>query len=77
MDYKTEAHPYIPGALMIWKEMDSFFLTADLVKFAKYQPTPEENEKEMNSAYTIVRSMVPKVTVETEQQSQEVTADVR
>jgi hypothetical protein len=68
---------HIPEALMVWKEMDSFFLTADLVKFAKYQPAPEENDKEMQSAYAIVHSMVPKVTAETEQPSQEVTADVR
>jgi hypothetical protein len=68
---------HIPDALMVWKEMDSFFLTADLVKFAKYQPAPEENEKEMQTAYIIVRAMAPKVTVDTEPKSQEVIADVR
>ncbi len=68
---------HIPEALMVWKEMDSFFLSADLVKFAKYQPSPEENEKEMHSAYAIVRAMVPKIPIETEPQTQEAVADVR
>ena len=68
---------HVPEALIVWKEMDSFFLTADLVKFAKYQPTPVEHEQEMHSAYEIVRSMVPKTSIETEPQAQEVTADVR
>jgi hypothetical protein len=68
---------HVPEALMIWKEMGSFFLTADLVKFAKYQPSPAEHEQEMRSAYEIVRSMTPKTSVETEPQLQEVAADVR
>jgi hypothetical protein len=68
---------HVPEAMMVWKEMGSFFLTADLVKFAKYQPAPAEHEQEMHSAYEIVRSMVPKTSIETEPQSQEVTADVR
>jgi hypothetical protein len=67
---------HIPDALKVWKEMESFFLTADLVKFAKYEPSPAEHENEMRSAYEIVRIMVPKAQVETETQLQEVTADV-
>jgi len=57
--------------------MESFFFTADLVKFAKYEPSPAEHENEMRSAYEIVRMMVPKTSVEPETQSQEATADVR
>jgi len=68
---------HVPEALLVWKEMGSFFLTADLVKFAKYQPAPAEHEQEMHAAYEIVRSMVPKTSIEIEPQSQEVTADVR
>jgi hypothetical protein len=68
---------HIPEALMVWKEMESFFLIADLVKFAKYQPSPAEHEDEMQSAYNIVRAMVPKTPTVIEEQSQEVTADVR
>jgi hypothetical protein len=68
---------HIPEALMVWKEMESFFLIADLVKFAKYQPSPAEHEDEMQSAYSIVRAMVPKTPTVIEEQSQEVTADVR
>jgi hypothetical protein len=68
---------HVPEALIVWKKMGSFFLTADLVKFAKYQPAPAEHEQEMHSAYEIVRSMMPKTSIETEPQSQEVSADVR
>jgi hypothetical protein len=67
---------HIPDALQVWKEMESFFITADLVKFAKYDPSPAEHENEMRSAYEIVRMMVPKARVETEPQPQEATADV-
>lgn len=66
---------HIPDALKVWKEMESFFLTADLVKFAKYEPSPVEHENEIRSAYEIVRMMVPKAPVETETQLQEATAD--
>jgi hypothetical protein len=47
------------------------------VKFAKYQPAPAEHEQEIHSAYEIVRSMVPKTSIETESQSLEVSTDVR
>jgi hypothetical protein len=67
---------HIPDALKVWKEMESFFITADLVKFAKYEPSPAEHENEMRSAYEIVRMMVPKAPVETEPQQVEATADV-
>jgi hypothetical protein len=67
---------HIPDALKVWKEMESFFITADLVKFAKYEPSPAEHETEMQWAYEIVRMMVPKAPVETEPQLQEATADV-
>ena len=67
---------HIPDALNVWKEMESFFITADLVKFAKYEPSPAEHENEMRSAYEIVRVMVPKAPVATEPQQQEAVADV-
>jgi hypothetical protein len=67
---------HIPDALKVWKEMEAFFLSADLVKFAKYEPSPAEHEIEMRSAYEIVRMMVPKTHVETEPQLQEATAHV-
>lgn len=68
---------HIPEALTVWNEMESFFLIADLVKFAKYQPSPAEHENEMRSAYEIVRAMVPKIPTVVEQQEQGVTANVR
>jgi hypothetical protein len=67
---------HIPEALVVWKGMESFFVTADLVKFAKYQPSPAEHDNEMQTAYEIVRAMTPKTPIETEPQLQEVTADV-
>jgi hypothetical protein len=67
---------HIPDALKVWKEMELFFLTADLVKFAKYEPSPAEHDTEMRSAYEIVRNMVPKTPMEPEPQQQEATADV-
>jgi hypothetical protein len=50
----------IPEAQNVWREMQQFFMTADLVKFAKYQPTPDEHVQELQWAYQIVRSMEPK-----------------
>ncbi len=49
----------IPESETVWDEMQSFFLTADLVKFAKFIPSPEDNEKELRWAYEIVRAMTP------------------
>ena len=55
--------------------MQSFFVTADLVKFAKYISNPEENEKELKWAYEIVRAMTPApVTVGEEQEKEPVHA---
>ncbi len=68
---------HIPEALTVWKEMERFFLTADLVKFAKYEPSPVEHEEEMQIAYSIVRAMTPKTPVVLEPQSQEVSENVR
>jgi len=67
----------IPEALTVWREMELFFISADLVKFAKSQPTPADHENEMHTAYDIVRAMVPKAPVEAEPQTQEAAADVR
>jgi hypothetical protein len=68
---------HIPEALKVWNEMESFFTTADLVKFAKYEPSPAEHENEMRTAYEIVHVMSPKPSVKTEPQLQESNADVR
>lgn len=49
----------LPVAQALLKEFRSFFTTADLVKFAKYLPTPEENEQELTWAFHFVRTMTP------------------
>jgi hypothetical protein len=66
----------IPEAEAVRREMESFFLTADLVKFAKYQPSPEECTDELRGAYDIVRAMVPVEASETVPAEEE-PADVR
>lgn len=53
----------VAEAKPLWKEINAFFLTADLVKFATYRPTPEEHVSELRWAYEIVRSMIPKPVV--------------
>lgn len=61
----------LPEAQALLKEFRSFFTTADLVKFAKYIPAPEEHDHELRWAYEIVRAMVPKPTVQPEEQEVE------
>ena len=56
----------------VWKEMQSFFVTADLVKFAKFVPAPDDNENELRWAYEIVRAMTPSATTVEEEQTAEV-----
>jgi len=58
----------IQEALKLWNELETFFFTADLVKFAKYLPSPAENEEEMQIAYKIVREMKPKMQAEPEKE---------
>jgi len=67
----------IPDTKPVWTPMQSFFLTADLVKFAKYQPAPADHEQELRWAYEIVRAMVPPEPVVAQAARQEATADVR
>lgn len=62
----------VPDAKAVWKEMQSFFTTADLVKFAKYEPSPAEHENELRWAYEIVRAMVPKEPSMLENRTEEV-----
>jgi hypothetical protein len=53
----------LSAAQSLLKVFRSFFTTADLVKFAKYLPTPEENEQELTWAFHFVRTMTPHPTV--------------
>jgi hypothetical protein len=50
----------LPSAQPILKPVNTFLLAADLVKFAKYEPTIAEHEEELQTAYAIVRAMIPK-----------------
>jgi hypothetical protein len=49
----------LPEAQALLQEFRSFFTTADLVKFAKYLPTPADHENELRWGYEVVRSMIP------------------
>jgi hypothetical protein len=61
-----------PDAAQLRETLGTFFVRADLVKFAKSQPTPEDHQDELKAAYAIVRAMtLPEVTVAKEN------ADVR
>jgi len=67
----------LPEASPLLKEFGAFFTTADLVKFAKYEPTPTEHENELGWAYEIVRAMMPRLTAPAGQEEVEETVDVR
>jgi hypothetical protein len=57
----------LPEAQALLKEFRSFFTTADLVKFAKYIPAPDEHDHELRWAYEIVRAMIPKPAAQPEE----------
>lgn len=59
----------IPEVGPLAKEIRQFLLTADLVKFAKYGPTPEENHHELQWAYEIVRAFIPQSKVEEQKET--------
>lgn len=48
-----------PEAQELRETLGTFFVRADLVKFAKSQPTPEDHQDELKAAYAIVRAMTP------------------
>lgn len=66
----------VPQAEPVKKESQSFFTTADLVKFAKYNPTPAEHENELRWAYEIISTMKP-AEIEQPEETIEETANVR
>lgn len=55
-------------------DTSKLLLTADLVKFAKYAPTPDESAEELALAYNIVRHTAPKVAVEAQHRKEPVHA---
>ncbi|MEX2115919.1 MAG: hypothetical protein WEB37_03465 [Bacteroidota bacterium] len=65
----------IPSAQGALKMVNTFLLTADLVKFAKYEPSMAEHEEELQTAYSVVRALIPKP--EPTSASVEAPADVR
>ncbi|MEK6650556.1 MAG: hypothetical protein AABY75_06250 [Bacteroidota bacterium] len=67
-----------PEADRLRETLGSFFLQADLVKFAKAHPTPDDHKEELEQAFAIVRAMTPTAPVEPQKtQPVEETADVR
>ncbi|MDR1738957.1 MAG: hypothetical protein LBR66_09130 [Candidatus Symbiothrix sp.] len=49
----------IADAKDVYAHLKQMLLLADFVKFAKYQPLPEENESSMNNAYQFVSNTIP------------------
>ncbi|MFH0991972.1 MAG: hypothetical protein V1799_18355 [bacterium] len=62
----------IPEARVLIKQFQSFFTTADLVKFAKYEPAPVDHDDELRCAYEVVRAMMPRITEEAKIEQAEV-----
>ncbi len=60
-----------PESEALWDVLQPFFVTADLVKFAKHAPTPQDNENELKWAYDIVRGMTPSPLTVDEEQAEE------
>jgi len=73
-DEVLQAMKRIRAADAVMSDTSKLLITADLVKFAKYAPTPDENAEELTHAYTIVRATAPKPAVV---QAQKETSDVR
>jgi hypothetical protein len=46
---------------LVFNHLKQMLLLSDLVKFAKYDPLPEENELSMMNAYLFVNSTIPVV----------------
>jgi len=61
----------LPEAQAFIREFRSFFTAADLVKFAKYLPPPEEHDHELRWAYEVVRALIPRPTLAVEEQEVE------
>lgn len=57
--------------------LGSFFVRADMVKFAKAQPTPDDHREELEEAFIIVRAMTPPETTPPITEPAKETADVR
>lgn len=57
--------------------LGSFFVRADMVKFAKAQPTPDDHREELEEAFSIVRAMTPPETTPSVVEPAKETADVR
>lgn len=54
----------------------SLFTTADLVKFAKARPLPDENEVAILNAYQFVNNTKPFVSVDTKQESEDASSSI-
>ncbi len=57
--------------------LGSFFIRADMVKFAKAQPTPDNHREELEEAFSIVRAMTPQEAAPPVTEPAKETADVR
>ena len=55
----AEMKPLLQEQKELYTLLDRMLRLADLVKFAKHRPTPDENETSLRSAYRIVQETIP------------------
>lgn len=55
----AEMKPLLQEQKELYTLLDRMLRLADLVKFAKHRPTPDENEASLRSAYRIVQETIP------------------
>ncbi|MCQ2347584.1 MAG: hypothetical protein MJZ65_00160 [Paludibacteraceae bacterium] len=61
-----EVRPVLNDQPELYKRLRQMLSLADLVKFAKWQTTPDENEQALHTAYDFVHSTTPVATEEPE-----------
>ena len=66
-----------PEAGALGEALNTFFVRADMVKFAKAQPTPDDHRVEMEEAFAIVRAMTPAESVSAESETGREVPNVR
>ena len=66
----SEMKPLLAEQKELYSQLLSMLRLADLVKFAKHRPLPDENETSLRSAYNIVKETIPAEKAEDEEQDE-------
>ena len=62
--------PVLKDRKDLWQSLKKMLSLADLVKFAKWNAMPDENEQSLRSAYEFVRETTPEKAEEVEDPSE-------